>query len=102
MKPQIALVLPPYLPVPAVKGGAVETLAQFLVEENEKLREAELLVFSVYDPAAEEMAEKYTHARFFFIRTGGLVKKVADFMIRAASKILRLVCKDMDYIYSPY
>ena len=33
-RPRILLVPPPELPVPAVQGGAVETLLTHLIEEN--------------------------------------------------------------------
>ena len=35
-KPRILLVPPPELPVPAVQGGAVETLVTHLIRENER------------------------------------------------------------------
>lgn len=42
---------PGELPVPAVKGGAVETLISALIDENEKAGRCRLDVFSVSDPA---------------------------------------------------
>jgi hypothetical protein len=42
MKPKVALIPPPYLPVPAVKGGAVGNLVQTIVEENELLNKLNL------------------------------------------------------------
>ena len=35
-RPRVLLVPPPDLPVPAVQGGAVETLLTHLIRENEK------------------------------------------------------------------
>ena len=37
------------MPVPAVKGGAVETLLQILAEENEKEQKAEFYIICRYD-----------------------------------------------------
>ena len=35
-RPRVLLIPPPDLPVPAVQGGAVETLLTHLIRENEK------------------------------------------------------------------
>ena len=42
-KPRILLVPPPELPVPAVQGGAVETLVTHLIRENERAGKLDLL-----------------------------------------------------------
>ena len=39
-RPRVLLVPPPDLPVPAVQGGAVETLLTHLIRENEKQADA--------------------------------------------------------------
>ena len=50
-RPRVLLVPPPDLPVPAVQGGAVETLLTHLIRENEKQGLLELLCASApYDP----------------------------------------------------
>ena len=51
-RPRVLLVPPPDLPVPAVQGGAVETLLTHLIRENEKQGLLELLCASVPDDAA--------------------------------------------------
>jgi spore coat protein SA len=63
----VYLAMPPYLPVPAVKGGAVETLAEMYIDENEKHRQFNLVCFSTDCPEAREKAKKYRYTEFIFI-----------------------------------
>ena len=56
-RPRVLLVPPPDLPVPAVQGGAVETLLTHLIRENEKQGQLDLLCASVTDDAARRAAE---------------------------------------------
>lgn len=55
------------LPVPAVHGGAVSTLIEYLVKENEAERKMQLTVLSIYDTEAEQKAKTYTQTQFNFI-----------------------------------
>ena len=55
------------LPIPTVKGGAVETLIEYLLDENEKNPTFEFTVISVGDDEAESISKKYTHARFIYV-----------------------------------
>ncbi len=56
------------LPVPAVKGGAVETLITNLADENEQYQELEITIFSIYDKQAQEFSQRYKHTHFVFIK----------------------------------
>lgn len=58
------------LPVPTVKGGAVETLVEYLLDENEKNPVFEFTVISVGDSEAEKESKKYSHARFLYVPEG--------------------------------
>ena len=53
---KIFLIPPPALPIPAVRGGAVETLISHLIEENERQAKAELVCVSLPDPEAQKRA----------------------------------------------
>ena len=66
-RPRILLVPPPDLPVPAVQGGAVETLLTHLIRENERRGELDLLCASVPDEAARRAAEGLRHTRMLYI-----------------------------------
>ena len=66
-KPRILLVPPPELPVPAVQGGAVETLVTHLIRENERRGCLDLLCASIPDPAAAEQAKALRHTRMLYV-----------------------------------
>ena len=61
-RPRVLLVPPPDLPVPAVQGGAVETLLTHLIRENEKQGQLDLLCASVTDDAARRGLAAYEDA----------------------------------------
>ena len=51
---KIAILTSGTLPVPAVKGGAVENLTDFYLEYNEERKLHDMTVYSVYDPKVSE------------------------------------------------
>ena len=55
-------------PVPAVKGGAVSTLVEHLVNGNNKKKLIKLEVISFYSEDAEEQSKKYPYIKFVWIR----------------------------------
>lgn len=65
--PRILLIPPPELPVPAVQGGAVETLVTHLIRENERAGKLDLLCASIPDPAARAQAEDFVHTKMLYI-----------------------------------
>ncbi|WP_346669342.1 glycosyltransferase family 4 protein [uncultured Subdoligranulum sp.] len=66
-RPRVLLVPPPDLPVPAVQGGAVETLLTHLIRENEREGQLDLLCTSVPDEAARRAAEGLKHTKMLYI-----------------------------------
>ncbi|RYL92711.1 glycosyltransferase family 1 protein [Sporolactobacillus sp. THM7-4] len=86
---KVAIVTAGTLPVPAVRGGAVENLVESLARVNEQYRKLELTVIGVYDQEAEKQARKYSHTRFIFLKSS----KFIDFLDRMAyffaSKLLK-------------
>ena len=64
---KVLLIPPPELPVPAVRGGAVETLLTHLLAENERQGKLELTCVSIPDPAAQEQAQAYRHAKILYV-----------------------------------
>ena len=75
---KILIVSPGRLPVPAVRGGAVETLIDLLVEYNEHSGMHELWVVSAWDPESEKRAQNYRHARFLYLKQGFLYSKIQE------------------------
>jgi glycosyltransferase involved in cell wall biosynthesis len=64
----ICLFSPGNLPVPAVRGGAIETLLHMLIEQNEVEQKAKFVVVSVYDEEAERASRQYKQTEFIFIK----------------------------------
>ena len=66
-RPRVLLVPSPLLPVPAVQGGAVETLLTHLLRENERCGELELYCASVPDAAAQAAAAGWQHNHMLYL-----------------------------------
>ena len=64
----LVIVTPGVLPVPAVRGGAVEEQVELFLSFNESTARRTVTVVSIDDPAARERANRYPHVRFFFVR----------------------------------
>lgn len=61
-------------PVPASKGGAVSTLVEQLVAENEKSNIVDMTIISTYDAKAEKLSKQYPNIHFSWIKVPKLVK----------------------------
>ncbi|MCR5253494.1 MAG: glycosyltransferase family 4 protein [Treponema sp.] len=96
---EIALILPPWLPVPAVKGGAIETLMTLLADENEKYGKVRSSVFSIYDKEACAQSKKYIDSDFYFIKLKK--SKLISKSIHFASRVFRKLFVH-DFILSEY
>ena len=75
-------------PVPAVKGGAVSTLVEHLVKENNDKQLIDLTVMSIYDEQAELLAQdKYPNIRFIWVKRSKMVKTL-DWLVMSTVKTL--------------
>ena len=63
---KIAIITASSRPIPAVKGGATQTMMTHLLDVNEKEQNHEFGIFSYYDSVAADASLKYKHIRFFF------------------------------------
>ena len=75
---KIAILTSGLLPIPAIKGGAIETLLDSFIEQNEKMKRVKLDVYSI--PTKHER-KKYT--KYQYINNG-----VWSFFIKIFNKIL--------------
>ena len=55
------------LPIPTTKGGAVETLVEYIVDENEREKKYNITVISVEDEKAKEISKKYKNTKYIYI-----------------------------------
>lgn len=65
---KIAVITSGLLPMPAVKGGAIETLLQYLIDENEIKQEFNFDIYSIYDEKALEISKKFKNSNFKYIK----------------------------------
>lgn len=90
---KIAIISSGYFPVPSVKGGAVETLIQAIIDENESSEQAnqlEINVFSMYDCKAQKYSLKYKNTNFLFVKVPHIVKIMDNFVYSIAKNILKI------------
>lgn len=82
---KVLIITPCGLPVPAVKGGAVLTLVDSLIKQNEIQNQLELSVISSYDIEAEKRSNKITKTKFIFIKH----KKIVSIIDNIIDKIYK-------------
>lgn len=70
-KPCIALVVPPFLPIPAIKGGAIETIVTLFADINETEQRAIFEVFCIQDPEAQKLSIKYKWSNIHYLKPEG-------------------------------
>lgn len=89
---KIGFVLCDSLPLPPVKGGAVETLLQSIVELNEKSPKVDFVLYSNYDEYAEELSHRYLHAEYLYYKPG-VVDRLIDFALKVKRRLSRQYLK---------
>lgn len=65
---KICLITPNLLPVPSVKGGAIESLVTNIVKKQEEYKKLDLTVVSLYDEKALKESKKYPNTKFIYIK----------------------------------
>ena len=78
-----------FLPVPATKGGAVETLVQNLIDENEIAKKNKFTIFSIYDKKAYEKSKMYSQTNFLFYKPNFIIKFLDLILFFILTTILR-------------
>ena len=84
---KIAILTSGILPIPAVRGGAVENLIDFCLEYNDRQRLHDITVYSVDDPATEghpALQSQVNHYRY--IDTHSLAAKVRKHLYKATHR----------------
>ena len=66
---KICVIMGGVMPVPAVCGGAIETLVSSIVKKYSSKDGFQLTICSVYHPEAEKVARQYPNVRFFWTHT---------------------------------
>jgi glycosyltransferase involved in cell wall biosynthesis len=98
------------LPVPAVKGGAVENLIQSILDKNEEYRRLNITVLSIFADGVEITARTYKNTSFVFIEPVWIIDIIDKIIFFIADKILakknifnyRYISTRLFYIYRCY
>lgn len=91
----IGIIMGGVMPVPAVCGGAIETLIESVVKQYAKNDKFRLTIFSVYHKKAVEAAKRYPDVRFVWTHTNtfwNLSKHAVFLTVRACTgKTIRVL-----------
>lgn len=91
---KIAILCPSTKPVPAVRGGAVETIIEGLITQNEKTPKFEITVFSEYEKEAEIKSKKFKNTTFVYVRTNIKIERIYYLFYRFVKKIFKIALPD--------
>lgn len=80
-KKKVLLITPGMFPVPAVSGGAVETLITNLLDVNEKQKKVSFILTSVFDKKAA--VKKYHDSKIYYFKNGILKNHKVFFLLCA-------------------
>ena len=70
---KICFITTGYMPIPAVNGGAVETLVEDLIVQNEVYKKYDFELIGTYDEKAFKKSKKYKNTNFVYVKTSKLV-----------------------------
>ncbi len=87
--PTLAIISSGFLPIPAVKGGAVEALTENFLRENERQKGVSVTVYSNYDRDALTESKGYKFTSFKYIKTPWIVNAF-DIIIY---NVFKLICR---------
>lgn len=95
------------LPVPPVKGGAVENLIDIILRKNEDTKNAKYTVASVYDKTAAHKSSEYAQTEFYFVKEplpvvllDRIVYFLAGIVFRQKANSFRCIFQRLFYINS--
>lgn len=75
-KIKVCIVPPQKLPIPSVKGGAVESLIDLLIKENEIQKNLNITVISIFNKKAYRESKQYKYTKFIYIPYSEVFDKI--------------------------
>lgn len=85
----IAIITSGILPIPAVNGGAVETLLDSFINVNEKKEKFDLFIFSIYNKDSRKLSYKYNNCKIIYIKINCIFKFIDKIVLFLATKIFK-------------
>lgn len=98
---KIALIAPANLPIPTVRGGAIETLLNNFIDVNENQKSLEITVFSEYHKDAYQLSTGYQYTKFVYLRRGA-VYRLLNFPFRVVRKITAYRTSYLDIVLTAW
>ena len=87
---KVLIVSPGGLPIPAVKGGAVETLIEYLINENELESNFIFTVVSCENNDARIKSCNYNNTNFIYIRINAIFNNITKKICRGLNRIFNV------------
>lgn len=87
---KILVVINGGLPIPYIKGGAIETLINLFIDSNEIEKKYEITVYSNYAKGVEDVISKYNNTSFKYINTNKISYKISYFIRGIFRRIFKL------------
>lgn len=82
---KIAIITSGLLPIPASKGGAIETLVDSFVFENEKYKKLDITIYSIANKEARKIVKTNNYKNVNYVFING----ISNFVIRVINKLLK-------------
>lgn len=98
---KILLVTPCDLPVPAVSGGAVASLMESILKENETQQRLDITVVSSWDERAEKQSLKYKNEKFIWLKIPEVYQRMDAFLGKLSSPF-RKNSRSKEYVRKLY
>lgn len=83
---KIAFISAGYLPLPSVKGGAVETLIDTLLASSKISEKYQIDVYSIYDKEAIDVAKNQDKINYIYIKSSFIFVKAFRYLINKYTK----------------
>lgn len=92
---KICIILPSLLPVPAVNGGAIETLIEYIILENEQKKKLKISILTVENEEALKKEKEYRYTDFIHYKN--FENRLINYLYKQIYRILKEIFK----IYIP-
>ena len=83
---KVAIITSGLLPIPATKGGAIETLLDTFLLENEKRKSINATIYSINDRKAKKVVKKNNHKNTRYVFISG----ISNFILRVINKVFKM------------
>lgn len=85
----IGVVIEKY-PLPPTKGGAIQTLVSFYLDENELTKRHKFDVYCCFDEQAKSVSKQYRYTKFHYIDTNKIAFKIKKIIYYIYNHFLKL------------